>query len=591
MSTEQGQLLGTPEYMSPEQIEHDSEDIDTRTDVYSLGVLLYVLLTGLLPFDSRKLREGGIEHIRQIIHETDPKTPKSRLLKLGDEATAIAYNRRMEINTLAKHLGKELEWIPLKAMRKDRSERYRSASELADDIENYQKGSPLIAGPPSTVYQLKKYVRQHSAFFTGITVVLLVLFAGIVVSTLLAIGKARAHAQAQAVSDFLRLSVLESLDPFKVGGRQITIRSVLDTASKDLHDNFKGTPMAEAQIRHTIGFAYWSLGLYEQHELHYKRAIDICREQLGDEDPTTLTWVKEKGWGYFHNSRYEEAETLFSEAMVGMQRKLGLEDERTMHSMGALAMVFSMQGRFQEAEMLFTPVLEAARRMGIEEYFLGGIGWAYHLQGRYMEAENPSARALEYYRQQQGNTAYITLQLMRNLGELYRDMGRYEEAEKLLHESVKGWLNVWGAEHPEALWTTMDLGWLCCSQGRYDEAQSFFDKTLETAHQAIGDEHFVTAQSMHGLGTVYLRQGQYDQAELILNRAWDVLCRLLSKESWAALSVKNTLGKLNAAQGHYHKAEEIYLETLDSRKHKLGEDHPHTLESKNDLAMLYKEQG
>jgi len=590
-ATEQGQLFGTPEYMSPEQADMAVEDIDTRSDVYSLGVLLYVLLTGALPFDSKTFREGGIEHIRQVIREISPKTPSTRLTSLGQRAQQVAERRQTEVATLTRRLHKELEWIPLKAMHKERTKRYRSASELADDIENYLKGAPLIAGPLSPVYQFKKFVRRHRALITGTGAVLVVLVAGIVVSTLLTIGQARARAEAQAVSDFLRFSVLESLDPFKVKGRQITIHTVLDRASEDLQGKFQDMPMAEAEIRHTIGFAYWSLGLYEQHELHMRRAVDICRAQLGNKNPKTLLWVKELGWGYFHNSRYEEAERLFAEAVAGMQQVLGEEDERTMHCKGALTMVYCMQGRFQEAERLFTPVLEAARRMGIEAYFLGGVGWGYRLQGRYKEAEDPSTKALEFYRRQQGNTDYITLQLMRIAGEIYGDMGRYDEAEKLLREALNGWRDAWGEEHQETLWTTTDLGWLCYSQGRYDEAQSLFDKTLKMARRTVGDEHFVTAQSMHGLGTVYLTQGQYDQAEPLLTNAWKILCGILSEENWASLSVKNTLGRLYTAQGHYAKAERLYLETTEAQCRKLGDNHPDTLESKNDLAVLYKEQG
>ncbi len=589
-TTEQGQLFGTPEYMSPEQADMAIDDIDTRSDVYSLGVLLYMLLTGVLPFDSKTFREGGLEHIRQVICETNPKTPSTRLTSLGEQAKKVAESRRTNVVALARRLHKELEWIPLKAMRKERTERYRSASELADDIENYLKGAPLMAGPPSTVYQIKKYVRRHRALIAGIGAVLIVLIAGIVVSILLTIGQFRARAEAQAVSDFLQFSVLESLDPFKVGGRQITIRTVLDKASKDIKDNFQGSPMAEAQIRHTIGFAYWSLGLYEQQELHYKRAIDICREQLGDEDPTTLLWVKELGWGFFQRSRYREAEQLFEESVAGMRRIIELEDERTLHCIGALATVYAMQGRFQEAELVFNPALEAARRMGIEEYFLGGVGRFYHLQGQYKKAEDPSIKSLELYRRQQGNKDYITLQWMRNLGELYWEMGRYDKAEKLLCEALNGWRDAWGAEHPETLWTTASLGWLYHSQGRCKEAQSLFNKTLETARGVVGEAHFVTAQSMLGLGTIYLSQGQYDQTESLLTNAWGILCSILSEENWASLSVKNTLGKLYTAQGHYAKAEELYLETMETRRRKLGDDHPGTLESKNDLALLYKKK-
>jgi WD40 repeat protein/serine/threonine protein kinase len=195
--TEDSHLLGTPEYMSPEQAEMVNEDIDTRSDIYSLGVLLYVLLAGILPYDSRTFRAGGIEHIRKLIRETDPKTPSTRLTKLGEEAQKLADNRRTEVATLAKRLHAELGWIPLKAMRKERAERYRSASEMADDIDNYLNSVPLIAGPPGALYRVKKFVRRHKALMTGMTAVLAVLLAGIVVSTLFALGQARARSDMQ----------------------------------------------------------------------------------------------------------------------------------------------------------------------------------------------------------------------------------------------------------------------------------------------------------------------------------------------------------------------------------------------------------
>ena len=191
--TEQGQMIGTPEYMSPEQADMSVQEIDTRSDIYSLGVVLYELLTGTLPFDTKSLREIGIDYIRRVIREQEPKTPSTRLSSLGETAADIAKKRQTDIGTLTKRLHKELEWIPLKAIRKESSRRYRSASELGEDIRHYLNGDPLLAGPESAAYRLKKTVTRHRALVTGIVAVLVVLTVGVIVSTHFAIKATQAQ--------------------------------------------------------------------------------------------------------------------------------------------------------------------------------------------------------------------------------------------------------------------------------------------------------------------------------------------------------------------------------------------------------------
>jgi serine/threonine protein kinase/lipopolysaccharide biosynthesis regulator YciM len=593
---EQGQLFGTPEYMSPEQADMANEDIDTRSDIYSLGVLLYVLLTGALPFDSETLRKGGIEHIRQVIRETDPKTPSTQLSSMGDEAAKVAESRCIELSILAKRLHSELEWIPLKAMRKERSERYRSASELADDIENYLENKALIAGPPGTVYQLKKLIRRHQALVAGVAIVLVVLILGIVASMVFAIRANHARAEAQAVSGFLRNSVLASLDPFKVRGKEITIRSVLDTASENIQAEFKGTPLAEAEIQDTLGNAYWSLGLFKQAELHLKRAWDIQKTQWGPGHPAALASAHQLGWVYFAQSRYSEAEKFLAHASNTRRRLLGEENSDTIYSTIGLACVYNMQGRLKKAEELLSKVLEITHRvLGKEHPYVPAIinatSWCYEMQGRYTESEELARQGLEIARRVLGENDWFALLLKHTIARVCMYLGKYDEAEKLLQEALSGRQLIWGQEHPDTLETMVSLGSLYCCKGLYKKAEMQFNQALEDSLRILGDIHLTTAGCMHESGKVYLIQGQYNKSELLLKKASEITNHILGEESWASLIVNNTMGKLYTLQGRYELAQPMLLKVLETRQRVLGNEHPDVFVSMNDLALLYMKQG
>jgi serine/threonine protein kinase len=559
--TEDSQLLGTPEYMSPEQADMAGEDIDIRSDIYSLGVLLYVLLTGVLPFDSDTLREGGLDHVRKVIRETDPKTPSTRLSKLGEDARKVAESRRTEVATLAKCLHRELEWIPLKAMRKERAERYRSASELADDVENYLNGVPLIAGPPSTAYTLKKFVRRNRVLVGGIASVLVVLIAGITVSTLFAIGQTRARTEAerqakisQDVSNLLLDDLLASVDPARGKGRDVTIRSFLDTTSESLDGGrFKNEPLVEASIRNTLGWTYRQIDELNSAEVHLERALQICREQLGPGHPQTLSSTDSLAWLRWDQGRYAEAAELAEDALSTSRRVLGEEHDATLSLVKTLGCVYIYLGRYDEAEQLYLKNIPIAQRV-------------------------------------LGSKNDLSLMMVGNLGQTYECQGRYGKAECQYLELLRLREGFWG---DEIMWTLSYKGMLARLYGKqkqYDKAKRLYLDILPIKRRELGDEHWITLRTVSGLAQVHTHLGEYEEAETLLKEVLDARKLKLRKDHPSTLETINDLGVLRREQERYEEAESLLNQSIEGRQRELGDDHPDTLESKNDLAMLYKEQ-
>jgi len=600
--TEHGQLFGTPEYMSPEQADMANEDIDTRSDIYSLGVLLYVLLTGVLPFDSDTLRTGGIEHIRKIIRETDPKTPSTRLSSLGEEGTKVAQSRRIEIASLVKKLHKELEWIPLKAMRKERAERYRSASEFADDIDNYLKGDPLIAGPLSAVYRLKKLVRRNRALVIGIAAVLAVLAIGVVVSTILAIGQAHARAEAErqvkiseTVSSFLSEDLLGSLEPERSGGRNVTVRSILDTASENLA-KFKNEPLVEAPLRDTIGWTYRELGELKVAEPHLERAVKLRREQLGEEHPDTLHSVRRLGELYWSQGRYKESANLLEKALLISQRVLGTEHIPTLGIISGLAKEYIEMGRYDKAEQFYLRCIPIAQRIPGEKnewslHTVGGLGITYECQGRYDEAER---QFIELLRLREGfwdDENIHTLQYKGLLAWVYRKQKRYDEAERLYLEILPIQRKVDGDENWRTLRSMNVLAQVYTHLGKYDEAEELFAEALEVYQRKYGREHGDTIRCMNGLAELYTAQHRFEEARSLLIEVLEISSRKLGKGHPWTLTTMNGLAVVYKEQSRYDEAEKLLLEAVEGRRLKLGDKHPHTLESRHNLIELYEAWG
>jgi non-specific serine/threonine protein kinase/serine/threonine-protein kinase len=592
--TEDSLLLGTPEYMSPEQVDMAKEDIDTRSDVYSLGVLLYVLLTGVLPFESDTLRKGGVDQIRRTIRETDPKTPSTRLSSLGEEAQKVAQRRRTEIATLAKKLHKELEWIPLKAMRKERAERYRSASDFADDIENYLNGAPLIAGPPGTLYRLKKSVRRHKAIVAGTLVVFVVFLIGTVVSMIFAIGQSRARAEAQSIADFLRTGVLGTVTDANIG--EATVTYMLDAASKNLEGLFNDQPLVEASIRDTIGWAYRNVGDMKAAEPHLERALQIRQEHLGQEHTDTLNTLNHLAWLRCDQGRYTEAAELLEKAMSACRSVLGDEHVRTLNLANTLGCVYYDMGRYDDAEQLYLKGIPIALRvLGEQSYctlfMLGNLGRTYELQGRYKEAER---QYLEMLRLSEGfwdDENEWTLFNKGSLARVYRMQKRYPKAKELYLKILPIQRRVDGSEHWRTLWSVSGLARVYTHLDKHAEAEKLFTEALQGLQKVRGPEHRDTVRCMNGLAELYTMQRQFEKAEELLTKALEISSRTLGdNHPWTLTSMSN-LAVLYKEQTRYDEAEPLLLEAVEGRRLKLSDEHPDTVESWNNLIGLYETWG
>ncbi len=591
--TRYAQMIGTPEYMSPEQAEMSGLDIDTRTDIYSLGVLLYQLLTGALPFDSEMLRSAGYAEIRKTIVEDEPPRPSTRLSSLGEQAKKVAASRGTEISLLVARLRKELEWIPLKAIRKDRTRRYRSAAEMSDDVQNYLSGAPLIAGPESSLYRLKKSIHRNRTLMTGVAAVLAVLLAGIVVSTVFAVRAERQARIAQAVSDFLRNDLFGSADPWSGRTEGATVVSFLDAASKRLEGKFADEPLIEASIRHTFGSTYLHLGRYSEAENHLKRTLEIRKDRLGNEDFGTLNCMRDLGWVYRSWGKNKQAEPLLVEALAGMRRTVNAEHDALLACLGWRAFLYREQGRYEEAERLYAEGLEVIqRKLGAEHewaaVYMHWIGEVYRAQQRFDEAEKLLIEALDIRRRTRGDLDSETMYIIHDLGSLYIEHQRYEEAERLLAEALESRRKVLGDEHPATFKSMSALGRLYRRQGKLDQAEQLLAECYRKSRETLGEEHPSTMGLIAEMALLYYRQGKIDETQALFTKALEMVRRLMGDENPITLRTMHYLGEIYLNIGRDVEAETLLVKALEGRRRVLGAEHPDTQAS---MGMVYFQQG
>jgi eukaryotic-like serine/threonine-protein kinase len=573
-----GQMLGTPAYMSPEQAEMTGLDIDTRSDVYSLGVLLYELLTGTTPIEDKRLREAGYAEMQRLIREQDAPRPSLRLSSLGDTATVIAGNRGLDVKRLRQVLSGDLDWVVIKALEKDRNRRYPTPGNFAEDLERYLHDEAIVARPPSTAYRFRKLVQRNRAAVYTAAVVALALLAGTVVSTWQALRATRAEkaalvaaaaekeakddavsreAETKAVLDFVENRIFAAARPEGQSGglgRNVTMGKAIQSALQYVKQGFTSQPLIEARLRMTLGKSFYYLGDAKTAAEQEDAARAIYTRLRGPDDPDTLMAMHNLASSYDLLGRVDEALKLREETLALRRAKLGSDHPDTLAAMNNLGLSYGNAGRLADA-------------LKLREETLAGFKT---LRG----PDHPD-----------------TLMAMNNLANGYFALSRNAEALKLREETVALYKKTLGPDHPDTLRSMGNLATSLETAHRHAEALKLREETLELRRAKLGPDHPSTLISMSALGDSYESVGRHADALKIREETLALRKAKLGPDHPDTFMSMSNLADTYSSLGRDADALKLREETLALRTAKLGPDHPDTWVSKTDLAESYNALG
>jgi non-specific serine/threonine protein kinase/serine/threonine-protein kinase len=563
--TQAGAVIGTPEYMSPEQADATGEDVDTRTDVYSLGVVLYQLLTGTLPFPSEQLRASNMDELRRKLREEEPPRPSTRVSTLGEGLAEAASARRTDPDTWRRQLETDLDAITLKAMEKDRARRYATASELAADLRRYLRREPVVARAPSRAYRTLRYVQRHrfGVVLAAGVAVLLVAFA---VSMGLqarrtAMERDRANREAAVagrVSDFLTRMFRVS-DPGEARGNSITAREILDQASKDIDLGMEKDPVLQTRMMTRIAEVYTNLGLLERARALEARALEIGRLRLGADHPETLLAGDQLTIILSRMGRYPEAEALAVDTVERKRRAFGSDDDRTLSVMNTLGLLDFNQGKLDRAERVLGEVLERRQRLfgpdarpTLES--ANNLSEVYLRQDRLEQADRLLIDTLERKRRLLGPDHFKTFNSMANIGILRAQQQRLADSEGMFREVLAGQRRVLGPKHPDTLGNESNLGWVLSQEGLVGEGEQLLRETLKTLTETLGAEHPVTLDAQIKLGGTCVRHDRVSEGERLLRGALEAGKRAVPADNPDRAWILSELGLVALVRGQSEEA-------------------------------------
>lgn len=600
-----GNRMLTPRYASPEQIR--GESLSTASDTYSLGVILYELLTGTGPYRTESASWAEYE---RAVCEQEPHKPSSAIDHAWETRAAADTTRTVsphtggttQVRKLQRQLRGDLDNIVLKAMRKEPARRYASVEKLTDDIRRHQSGLPITARPDTWGYRTTKFVRRNRVLVGSVISIFVVLVAGITFSSISYIRESRAretarHQQeaAEEVVSFLN-QMLSSVNPRVARGRDTAIlRELLEDAAKRIESEFSNRPEVAGPIHRTLGGAYLAIGLYDEAAHHLREAEADYRTTVGPESLEVADCWSLQGQVLTDLGRFEEAERLHRLALETIEQHPDPDQGRA-DCLNHIALVLKYQARYDESETNYLECGELIKRDAGEDSLryalhLNNLGSLYRAKGRFEDAEIAYTRALEI-REEKLPELHIDITIsLQNLSNIHASRGRVQSALDLSKRAIELKRQLLEPDHPALADATQTYATSLQKAGQLDEAIEQYLAAIECYELAYPEGHSRIAQANSNLAVAYARKGNLDESEKRQRRALEIRRQLHPDgDPSVAVSLHN-LGGLLLDRKRYDEAEKLLEEGLELRRRVLPENHPYTLMTLHTLGVLRHKQG